>query len=518
MPDVIHDNKSVASIVMAIGVGGGGGNAVNHLYKYGDKDVSFMLCNTDRQALVNSPIPDKYKIQLGKDGLGAGNEASSGRKLAEEAVDAIKEALVSSGIRMAFVVAGMGGGTGTGAAPIVAKTAKELGILTIGVVTIPFEEEGRHRIEQAIAGVDELSKNVDSLIIINNAHIVEMYGDLPMSQAYFQSNEIIAKAVKSISDIINKHFLVNVDFADVCKVMRDSGVALMGTGRAVGDNRAIIATEEALTSPLLHNQDIKGAKNVLVCLISSEENEIKMSDAYKVPKYIQERTKTMNTTDVIWGAGYDNSLDDQIQVIVIATGFNVQNIPAMKEYYSKTLGYDPVKENEDNSQPKTKRINLDFEGEGTSDQNGYNKVQLDSSESERRIQFDEDKQDDYSGNYVSQIDDEPYISSLSKSGHDNYSNGKDTGAKTIMFEDQNETNEIGEGIPSEPVVYPQSLENQDPVNPIFEPGYSDDPELPKEKPEKAGSQKKTNIIDNARKKAKNFFSDMFVSKEDDESL
>lgn len=341
MPEVLRDNSNRSTIVMAIGVGGGGGNAVNHLYEYGEKEISYMLCNTDRQALDNSPIPESFKIQLGKDGLGAGNEASSGARLAEESVESVKDVLINSGIRMAFVVAGMGGGTGTGAAPVIAKTAKSMGILTVGIVTIPFEEEGYHRIEQAIAGVDELSKNVDSLIIINNTNIAEMYGDLPMRQAYFESNEIIAKAVKSISDIINKNFLVNVDFADVCKVMKDSGVALMGTGIATGENRAIKATEQALTSPLLHNQDITGAQNVLVCMISSQEYEIKMSDVRNVPAYIQKRTRTKNATDVIWGAGYDDKLQDKMQVIVIATGFNVQNIPAMKAYYAKTLSAKP---------------------------------------------------------------------------------------------------------------------------------------------------------------------------------
>jgi len=377
MPEILHENSNRSTIVMAIGVGGGGGNAVNHLYQYGEKEITYMLCNTDRQALENSPIPPQFKVQLGKDGLGAGNEASSGAKLAEESVENVKNVLQSSGIRMAFVVAGMGGGTGTGAAPVIAKTARELGILTIGIVTIPFEEEGKHRIEQAIAGVDALSKNVDSLIIINNTNIVEMFGDLSMREAYYQSNEIIAKAVKSISDIINKHFIVNVDFADVCKVMRNSGVALMGTGIAQGPSRAIEATEQALTSPLLHNQDITGAKNVLVCLISSQENEIRMSDVKNVPAYIQQRTRTGNETDVIWGAGYDDNLGDKMQVIVIATGFNVENIPAMKAYYARTLAageksHDEkqtgqpdeghvIQLDEDENPVKTKQLTLDDE-------------------------------------------------------------------------------------------------------------------------------------------------------------
>lgn len=329
---------------MAIGVGGGGGNAVNHIYAHSDRNISYLLFNTDRQALRNSPIPDKYKIQLGKNGLGAGNVALNGRQMALDSSDEIREILEDSGVRMVFVVAGMGGGTGTGAAPVVAGIAKSMGILTIGVVTIPFESEGRPRLEQAITGVDTMSKAVDSLIIINNTHIVEIYGDLSLSDAYFKSNELISKAVKSISDIITKHFIVNVDFADICKVMRDSGVALMGTGRASGKDRAIDATKLALSSPLLHLQDITGSENVLVCITSSSnpEYELRMSDAKNIPAYIQQQTKTNNLTDIIWGAGYDDTLDEDLQVVVIATGFNFHNIPSLEALYKGTFEPKPV--------------------------------------------------------------------------------------------------------------------------------------------------------------------------------
>ncbi len=341
---------------MAIGVGGGGGNAINHLYAHGERNISFMLCNTDRQALINSPIPETGKILLGKDGLGAGNQAAIGKQYATDSIDNIKSLLSESGIRMVFVVAGMGGGTGTGASPVIAAAAKDLGILTIGVVTIPFESEGRPRLAQAVAGVDELSKNVDSLIIINNSHIVEIYGDLSLSKAYYQSNDIISKAVKSISDIITKHFVVNVDFADVCRVMRNSGVALMGTGVASGEGRALEATKQALSSPLLHMQDITGSENVLVCITSSSrpEYELRMSDARDVPAFIQQQTRMQNETDVIWGAGYDDTLEDKIQVIVVATGFNLHNIPSMRTYY----GLESADETIDSSSQVT-RIEID---------------------------------------------------------------------------------------------------------------------------------------------------------------
>jgi len=324
---------------MAIGVGGGGGNAVNHLYAYGERNISFLLFNTDRQSLHNSNIPEKYKIQLGNNGLGAGNEAKNGRQMALDSSEKIKEILGESGARMVFVIAGMGGGTGTGAAPVISEIARSMGILTIGVVTIPFESEGRPRLEQAIAGVETMSKVVDSLIIINNSHIAEIYGNLALSQAYFRSNELVAKAVKSISDIITKHFIVNVDFSDVCRVMRNSGVALMGTGRASGNNRAIEATEQALSSPLLHLKDITGAENVLVCITSSSnpEYELRMSDARTIPAHIQKITKTGNLTDIIWGAGYDDTLGEDMQVIVIATGFNYHNIPSLQTLYKETF-------------------------------------------------------------------------------------------------------------------------------------------------------------------------------------
>lgn len=323
------------SIITVIGVGGGGGNAVNHMYTTGIEDVSFIVCNTDRQALIKSPIAEK--IQLGE-GLGAGNTPEKGKIAAEGSIDKIKEMFKINDTRMLFITAGMGGGTGTGAAPVIAKAAKDMGILTVAIVTIPFESEGKPRILQAIEGINIISKCVDSLIIINNAHIEEIYGDLPLSEAFGKADDLLATAAKSIADIITQHSLVNVDFADVKKVMSDSGVAVMGSAIGKGANRAIEVAQEALKSPLLHHKDIKGARNVLLN-ITSGTSEVTMSETRKITSFIQERSATGNATDLIWGAGYDEKLGDDIKVTVIATGFEVASIPAIKEFYKETLGY-----------------------------------------------------------------------------------------------------------------------------------------------------------------------------------
>lgn len=323
------------SIITVIGVGGGGGNAVNHMYKTGIADVSFIVCNTDRQALIKSPITDK--IQLGE-GLGAGNTPERGRLAALASIDEITNALKVNDTKMLFITAGMGGGTGTGAAPVIAEAAKEMGILTVAIVTIPFESEGKPRILQAIEGINIISKCVDSLIIINNAHIEEIYGDLPLSEAFGKADDLLATAAKSIADIITQHYLVNVDFADVRKVMSNSGVAVMGSAIGSGENRAMEVAQEALKSPLLHHKDIKGARNVLLN-ITSGAKEVTMSETKRITAFIQEKSATGNTTDLIWGAGYDESLGDDIKVTVIATGFEVQSIPAIKEFYKETLGY-----------------------------------------------------------------------------------------------------------------------------------------------------------------------------------
>ncbi len=265
------------SIIKVIGVGGGGGNAVNHMYHQGIRDVDFMVWNTDAQALINSPVP--YKVQLGSsltEGRGAGNKPETGRDSAIENIEDVKK-ILSNNTKMVFITAGMGGGTGTGGAPVIAQAARELGILTVGIVTIPFRNEGRRRIKQAIEGITAMEAHVDSLLVINNERIREMYGDSRISDAFAKADNILTTAAKGIAEIITVPGYINVDFADVETVMRNSGVALMGTGIASGVNRAVVAVEEALNSPLLNNNDIMGARNILLN-ITSGIDEITMDE------------------------------------------------------------------------------------------------------------------------------------------------------------------------------------------------------------------------------------------------
>lgn len=314
------------SIIKVIGVGGGGGNAVNHMYHQGIRDVDFMVCNTDAQALINSPVP--YKVQLGSsltEGRGAGNKPETGREAAIENIEDVKK-ILSNNTKMVFITAGMGGGTGTGGAPVIAQAAKELGILTVGIVTIPFRNEGRRRIKQAIEGIAAMEAHVDSLLIINNERIREMYGDSKISDAFAKADNILTTAAKGIAEIITVPGYINVDFADVETVMRNSGVALMGTGIASGVNRAVLAVEEALNSPLLNNNDIMGAHNILLN-ITSGVDEITMDEIGDITDFVQQ--KAGNSADLIWGNGIDESLGDKISVTIIATGFSTSSIPEM---------------------------------------------------------------------------------------------------------------------------------------------------------------------------------------------
>jgi cell division protein FtsZ len=314
------------SIIKVIGVGGGGGNAVNHMYHQGIRDVDFMVCNTDAQALINSPVP--YKVQLGSsltEGRGAGNKPETGRQAAIENIEDVKKVLMEN-TKMVFITAGMGGGTGTGGAPVIAQAAKELGILTVGIVTIPFRNEGRRRIKQAVEGIAAMQEHVDSLLVINNERIREMYGDSKISDAFAKADNILTTAAKGIAEIITVPGYINVDFADVETVMRNSGVSLMGTGVASGPNRAVIAVEEALNSPLLNNNDILGARNILLNITSGVE-EITMDEIGDITDFVQE--KAGNSADLIWGNGVDETLEDKISVTIIATGFSTSSIPEM---------------------------------------------------------------------------------------------------------------------------------------------------------------------------------------------
>jgi cell division protein FtsZ len=320
--------KKQGSIIKVIGVGGGGGNAVNHMYKQGIRDVDFVICNTDAQALNNSPIP--MKVQLGPSltgGRGAGNKPELGKQAAIENIEDVKN-ILQPFTKMVFITAGMGGGTGTGAAPVIARQCREEGYLTVGIVTIPFRSEGKRRISQAIEGIREIEQYVDSLLVINNERIREMYGDFPISQAFAKADDVLTIAAKGIAEIITVHGYINVDFADVETVMRQSGVAIMGTGIAEGEGRAIEAIEKALASPLLNNNDIDGARNILLNVTSgSGPTEVTMDEIGEITDYIQK--KAGFEADLIWGNGTDESLGKQISVTVIATGFSTTCIPEL---------------------------------------------------------------------------------------------------------------------------------------------------------------------------------------------
>jgi cell division protein FtsZ len=312
--------KEKSSIIKVLGVGGGGGNAVNYMFSKGIKGVDFIICNTDLQALENSPIPNK--IQLGASltqGLGAGSNPEVGKNSAMEAIEDIIDTL-GVNTKMLFITAGMGGGTGTGAAPIIAKTAREMDILTVGIVTTPFSFEGKRRKDFAFDGIEALKNSVDCLLIISNDKIKEMYGNLPMRAAFGHANEILNTAAKGIAEVITFPGEINVDFEDVKTVMKSSGVALMGSAQASGESRALIAVKAALNSPLLNESKILGAKNILLNVSSaSGENELLMSEFEEINNYIQEESGF--TAEMIIGTSYDETLGDNISVTLIATGF-----------------------------------------------------------------------------------------------------------------------------------------------------------------------------------------------------
>lgn len=322
--------KDHPSIIKVIGVGGGGSNAVNHMYRQGIKGVEFLVCNTDSQALDVSPVP--HKIQLGPsltEGRGAGSLPEVGKQAAIENIDDLKT-ILRDNTKMVFITAGMGGGTGTGAAPIIAGVAKEMGILTVGIVTIPFSFEGRKRKIHADNGIEEMKKNVDALLIISNDKLREIYGNLNLSQAFGHADDVLAVAAKSIAEIITVTMQVNVDFADIQTVMRDSGVAIMGSAIAEGDNRAIRAAEMAIDSPLLNDNHIEGARYILLN-ITSGNREATMDEVGEINDYVQEQAG--QTADIIMGIGTDASLGDSIAVTIIATGFktNQQITTEMKK-------------------------------------------------------------------------------------------------------------------------------------------------------------------------------------------
>jgi cell division protein FtsZ len=313
-----------ANIIKVIGVGGGGGNAVNYMYNLGLEGVDFIVCNTDKKALNNSPVPTK--IQLGPSltqGLGAGANPEIGQRACQESIEEIENLLVNN-TKMVFVTAGMGGGTGTGAAPIVAKVAKDLGILTVGIVTTPFSYEGKRRQRQAEEGINDLRTKVDTILVISNDKLRHQFGNIAASQAFCRADDILATATKCITDVINSQGHIVVDFADVSTVMRDGGVAILGNATAKGENRAYEAAEQALNSPLLNDNNINGAKWVLLNINSAHGvHEHTLDEVEMIQAYIQEQAG--EECDVIFGTGFDDNLDDHISVTIIATGFEYKN-------------------------------------------------------------------------------------------------------------------------------------------------------------------------------------------------
>ncbi len=320
--------KDATSIIKVIGVGGGGSNAVNHMYDQGINGVDFIVCNTDKQALDISPVP--YKLQLGPsltEGRGAGSIPEIGKNAAVENIDEIRDFL-SKDTKMVFVTAGMGGGTGTGAAPVIAQVARELGILTVGIVTVPFNFEGRKRRQQAEEGLDCMRQNVDTLLVINNERLREISGNLTIGNAFSQADDVLSTAARGIADVISVTGAINVDFNDVNTVMRDSGVAIMGSATAEGENRALKAVQKALSSPLLNDNDISGATYVLLNVTYGTE-EVLMDEITDITDYVQDEAGS--TADVIWGYGQDESLGAKLSVTIIATGFKSSPITGFEK-------------------------------------------------------------------------------------------------------------------------------------------------------------------------------------------
>ena len=318
-----------SNIIKVIGVGGGGGNAVKNMYQTGIKNVSFVLFNTDNQALAKSSIP--VKLQIGRNttkGLGAGNDPEVARQAAEENIEDIRAQFQDS-TEMVFITAGMGGGTGTGAAPVVARAAKEAGVLTVGVVTIPFKFELRPKIVQALKGVDAISKHVDALLVINNERIFDIYQNCNVYDAFLRVDETLTIAVKSISEIITTEGIINLDFRDVSKVLRDGGVAIMSYGLGKGERRLVEAIENALHSPLLNDNDIYNSKKILFNIYGSTKHPLMVEEMEEISRFTEKFVS--KDIEVIWGLATDDSLDEEVKITILATGFGVSNIPGMSD-------------------------------------------------------------------------------------------------------------------------------------------------------------------------------------------
>lgn len=320
------------SIIKVIGVGGGGGNAVNNMYKQGIHDVSFVVCNTDAQALKDSPVPER--LQLGSEGLGAGNRPEKARQAAEESIDDIK-AMLSDGTKMDFITAGMGGGTGTGAAPVIARVSKELGILTVGIVTIPFKFEGNKKIDQALDGVDEMAKHVDALLVINNERLRKVYPDLSLLNGFAKADDTLSVAAKSIAEIITVRGLMNLDFNDVRTVLKDGGVAIMSTGFGEGDGRVRKAIDDALNSPLLNDNDVYNSQKILLSIAFSSDNGtdgLAMEEMNEINDFM---SRFGSDFELKWGIAIDNTLEKKVKITILATGFGLDDLEDVASYHSR---------------------------------------------------------------------------------------------------------------------------------------------------------------------------------------
>lgn len=321
------------SIIKVIGVGGGGGNAVNHMYRQGIYDVSFVVCNTDAQALNNSPVP--FRLQLGSEGLGAGNRPARAREAAEETIDDIRE-MLNDGTKMAFITAGMGGGTGTGAAPVIARLSKEMDILTVGIVTIPFRFEGEKKIDQALDGVEEMAKYVDALLVINNERLREIYPEMRVLEAFGKADDTLSVAAKSIAEIITVEGVINLDFKDVNTVLKDGGVAIMSTGYGEGEGRVRKAIEDALNSPLLNYNDIYNSKKILLSINfksdNKENDDLTMEEMNDVHEFM---SRFGTDFELKWGLAIDQTLDKKVKVTILATGFGIDDVEGMGSHMKK---------------------------------------------------------------------------------------------------------------------------------------------------------------------------------------
>lgn len=321
------------SIIKVIGVGGGGGNAVNHMYRQGIYDVSFVVCNTDAQALNNSPVP--FRLQLGSEGLGAGNRPARAREAAEETIDDIRE-MLNDGTKMAFITAGMGGGTGTGAAPVIARLSKEMDILTVGIVTIPFRFEGEKKIDQALDGVEEMAKYVDALLVINNERLREIYPEMRVLEAFGKADDTLSVAAKSIAEIITVEGVINLDFKDVNTVLKDGGVAIMSTGYGEGEGRVRKAIDDALNSPLLNYNDIYNSKKILLSINfksdNKENDDLTMEEMNDVHEFM---SRFGTDFELKWGLAIDQTLDKKVKVTILATGFGIDDVEGMGSHMKK---------------------------------------------------------------------------------------------------------------------------------------------------------------------------------------